>query len=162
MSDKSDTPRTVGERITDYLSSGGLFNPELANHDAVRDLLIDCRDKLAEKEREVKDARQGARAVIAAMRRRWAALHDLPQVVDDEMRAAEAFVLAWRDRAKKAEADAAALRVDLAERQAKIDRIMLEYCPDEMTQEQIAEWERHQRAAPEPEDCIVTDSARQA
>jgi len=34
-------------RITSYLSLGGLFNPEMANHDAVRDLLIDCRAELA-------------------------------------------------------------------------------------------------------------------
>jgi len=34
-------------RITSYLSLGGLFNPEMANHDAVRDLLIDCRGELA-------------------------------------------------------------------------------------------------------------------
>lgn len=34
-------------RITSYLSGGGLFNPELASHKAVRDLLIDCRDALA-------------------------------------------------------------------------------------------------------------------
>ncbi len=32
--------------------------------------------------------------------------------------------------------------------QARIDALMLEYCPDEMTPEQIAEWERHQRAVP--------------
>lgn len=30
-------------RITAYLCSGGLFNPELANHEAVRELLRDCR-----------------------------------------------------------------------------------------------------------------------
>ena len=34
------------QRITDYLAGGGLFNPELANHEAVRDLLIECRDAL--------------------------------------------------------------------------------------------------------------------
>lgn len=33
----------IVERITAYLIGGGLFNPELANHDAVRDLLIDAR-----------------------------------------------------------------------------------------------------------------------
>lgn len=33
-------------RITDYLAMGGLFNPELANHIAVRDLLIECRKAL--------------------------------------------------------------------------------------------------------------------
>lgn len=36
------------QRITDYLSAGGLFNPELADHVAVRDLLMDCREALAE------------------------------------------------------------------------------------------------------------------
>lgn len=30
--------------------------------------------------------------------------------------------------------------------QAKIDSLMLEYCPDEMTPEQIAEWGRYQQA----------------
>lgn len=34
------------EKINQYLWSGGLFNPELANHEAVRDLLIDCRETL--------------------------------------------------------------------------------------------------------------------
>jgi len=33
-------------RITQYLTTGGAFNPELADHVAVRDLLIDCRDVL--------------------------------------------------------------------------------------------------------------------
>jgi hypothetical protein len=37
----------VAARITDYLTGGGLFNPEMANHDAVRDLLIDARAELA-------------------------------------------------------------------------------------------------------------------
>ena len=34
------------ERINEYLSNGGLFNPEYTNHDKVRDLLIDCREEL--------------------------------------------------------------------------------------------------------------------
>lgn len=33
-------------RITDYLTGGGLFNPEMAMHERVRDLLIDCREAL--------------------------------------------------------------------------------------------------------------------
>jgi hypothetical protein len=33
-------------RIQDYLSSGGLVNPELMDHDKVRDLLVDCRNNL--------------------------------------------------------------------------------------------------------------------
>jgi hypothetical protein len=42
--------KEIVQRITDYLSGGGLFNPEMANHDAVRDLLIDCRDELTKSE----------------------------------------------------------------------------------------------------------------
>ena len=37
----------IESRITAYLSGGGLFNPELANHEAVRDLIIDCRSELS-------------------------------------------------------------------------------------------------------------------
>ncbi len=37
----------VVDRITSYLASGGLFNPELMDHEAVRDLLIDARAQLA-------------------------------------------------------------------------------------------------------------------
>ena len=44
--------RELTQRITDYLTGGGLFNPEMANHEAVRDLLIDCRDALAQPEQK--------------------------------------------------------------------------------------------------------------
>ena len=46
------TDRELTQRITDYLTGGGLFNPEMANHEAVRDLLIDCREALAQPEQE--------------------------------------------------------------------------------------------------------------
>ena len=39
-------------RISFYLASGGLFNPELADHLAVRSLLMECRDALAQPEQE--------------------------------------------------------------------------------------------------------------
>ena len=41
-------------RITEYLSLGGLHNPELANHDKVRDLLIDCRAALTNEPAKLK------------------------------------------------------------------------------------------------------------
>ena len=37
----------------------------------------------------------------------------------------------WRTRANSA--------------QAKVDALMLEYCPNEMTKEQLDEWAKHQR-----------------
>lgn len=37
---------TFSNRITQYLSAGGLFNPEMMEHDKVRDLLMEIRDHL--------------------------------------------------------------------------------------------------------------------
>lgn len=37
------------------------------------------------------------------------------------------------------------------EKQAQIDRLMLEYCPDEMTLAQIDNWQQHQRPATDEE-----------
>jgi hypothetical protein len=44
--------RELIQRITNYLAAGGLVNPELMEHEKVRDLLIDCRDELAKPEQE--------------------------------------------------------------------------------------------------------------
>ena len=44
-----------------------------------------------------------------------------------------------RDQNKIAE-----LQAQLDDKQFRIDNLMLEYCPDEMTDEQIKEWEKHQ------------------
>jgi hypothetical protein len=38
-----------------------------------------------------------------------------------------------------------ALMSELDARQAKIDALMLEFCPDEMTADQLENWKRHQR-----------------
>jgi hypothetical protein len=45
----------LATRIAAYLSGGGLFNPELANHDAVRDLIIDCRARIEELQAKAAD-----------------------------------------------------------------------------------------------------------
>lgn len=34
------------DKITEYLVAGGLFNPELMEHDKVRDLLMECRSEI--------------------------------------------------------------------------------------------------------------------
>jgi len=41
-------------RIQDYLGSGGLFNPEMMEHDKVRDLIMDCRKAIQPIEKEDK------------------------------------------------------------------------------------------------------------
>jgi hypothetical protein len=57
---------TLVERITQYLGAGGLFNPEAMEHDKVRDLLLDCRDRITalEREREATLAYDAARAKV--------------------------------------------------------------------------------------------------
>ena len=58
-------------RITYHLSSGGLFNPELADHLTVRNLLMECREALAQPEQgwiereRVVGYREGHRAALA-------------------------------------------------------------------------------------------------
>jgi len=42
--------KQLSTKITEYLKTGGLFNPELANHLDVRDLLMECREVLNERE----------------------------------------------------------------------------------------------------------------
>ena len=44
------------ERLTEYCLHGGLYNPELMQHDKVRDLLIDCRDEIAAEIEELREA----------------------------------------------------------------------------------------------------------
>ena len=39
--------------------------------------------------------------------------------------------------------------------QAKLDEVMLEYCPDEMTDDQKAEWARHQQPVSEQEQQAI-------
>ncbi len=46
----------------------------------------------------------------------------------------------------------AELEREIAAKQAHIDALMIEYCPDEMTPEQVAEWARHQQPVSEQED----------
>jgi hypothetical protein len=53
----------IVKRITDYLMTGGLHNPELANHDAVRDLLIDARAEV--------DGLRALKAENAELRKDW-------------------------------------------------------------------------------------------
>ena len=58
-----------------------------------------------------------------------------------------AMELAWRDKQiDKLNKSIDGLLVSLDVQQAEIDRLMLEYCPEEMTEEQKKNYERNQRA----------------
>lgn len=48
-----------------------------------------------------------------------------------------------------------ALERHIAAQQAKIDALMLEHCPDEMSAEQVAEWGRHQRPASDETQAAI-------
>ena len=64
------------DKITEYLSSGGYFNPELMEHDKVRDLLMDIREQLAvyakaimDKDREIERLRQALKLIETGAKR---------------------------------------------------------------------------------------------
>lgn len=46
-----ESNQDIVQKINDYLFMGGLFNPELANHEEVRDLLISIRDYMDKEEK---------------------------------------------------------------------------------------------------------------
>ena len=46
MERREEVTNPVNERITEYLTNGGLFNPELMNPTAVRDLLIEAATEI--------------------------------------------------------------------------------------------------------------------
>ena len=46
--------------------------------------------------------------------------------------------------------------------QVKIDELMLEFCPEEMTAEQFAEWGRHQVPVSEHDRYTITEAGRKA
>jgi hypothetical protein len=44
----------INDKIQEYLSKGGLFNPELMQHDKVRDLIMECDSTIKQLESLVK------------------------------------------------------------------------------------------------------------
>lgn len=47
---KIPNPKELQQRLESYFGNGGLFNPEMMEHDKVRDLLSDLQDYLRHKE----------------------------------------------------------------------------------------------------------------
>ena len=64
--------------------------------------------------------------------------------VADEAAEASAERDVWKRRAIEAKARVAELEARAAALEAKIDSLMWEYCPDEMTDEQKDNWAKHQ------------------
>jgi hypothetical protein len=50
---KTDKITEAKQDIQEYLSGGGLFNPEMANHNEVRDLIIRLRTLIEDIERRL-------------------------------------------------------------------------------------------------------------
>ncbi len=70
-----------------------------------------------------------------------------------------AFRLLWKPTAAEtSDARVANLLRALDAKQAKIDALMLEFCPGEMSAEQRAEWEKHQRPLSADEERSITDA----
>lgn len=61
----------------------------------------------------------------------------------------------YPERALALEARVERLQRECAAKQARIDELMLEWCPGEMTPEQLADWEAHQKVH-EPPNAALT------
>lgn len=109
--------------------------------------------RVAELEAENARLRDEAASALALLARMRAACGDDGRRMQGEL---EAYLRELRADAERV----AALERDVARAQARIDALMLEYCPDEMTPEQVAEWSRHQRPVSEQEADAI-DAARQ-
>jgi hypothetical protein len=69
----------VLQRLTEFLSAGGLFNPgetAMANPDTTRQLILDCRDELKERHAELLRERDEAHRAIAKAWIEWDAQRD--------------------------------------------------------------------------------------
>ena len=58
------------------------------------------------------------------------------------------------------EAQIKELEAKIQSQQAKIDELMLEYCPEDMTQQQMDEWARHQRPVTKEEERRIDDALK--
>lgn len=76
-------------RVGAYLSNGGLFNPELADHDAVRGLVVECRDALLAQAAELAEA-QGEVERLADKLTRKTAECDVWRVEAEDLKALDA------------------------------------------------------------------------
>jgi len=74
----NNTPKTdVIERIKYYLLSGGIWNPELAIHDNVRDLIIDCQTEIERLQSERDNAIEFANSRIQLTNNLYLQITDL-------------------------------------------------------------------------------------
>jgi hypothetical protein len=53
----------IKDRISNYLLSGGLFNPELMEHAKVSELIVDCREYIKELEEKLAEAQVALKAL---------------------------------------------------------------------------------------------------
>lgn len=83
----------IVSRITDYLTNGGVFNPEMMPRGAARDLFFDCRDEIEQLRKD-----------NAHLDRMWLAAIDSIGVVRAETKKAAS------DEIERLRAQAAALR----------------------------------------------------
>ena len=78
------------DQCNNYLISGGLFNPEFAIHDNVRDMIIDCRDQMVAQKAEVEQLQK-----IESRYWKFAPKYDNLLVEVEQLREALRFYAEW-------------------------------------------------------------------
>ena len=70
------------------------------------------------------------------------------------------WLKSYQSKVTTLQAEVARLKGLVAARDARIDALMLEFCPSEMSKEQVANWMKHQRVVPESEGPIEIDKEK--
>ena len=114
----SEEIKPCADRITEYLSSGGLFNPEHMDHEKVRDLLIACREELNRRSDSALAAEKSAREKAEA------ALAEAERERDDAKSQLDGFVTGniWRS-AESCDAMLAAKDARIADLSARLEEV---------------------------------------
>lgn len=119
----------------------------------------------------VKNAEDGRRPRVVLLSRECAGGRRIGLILDADhervvaelryrLETANAYGQQCDEGIRRLQARVAELEREVAAKQARIDALMIEYCPDEMTPEQVAEWARHQRPISEQAAAAI-DAARQ-
>lgn len=82
---------------------------------------------------------------IASLRKQLITAHVENEELSGQLADLKAYAATRADEMLAATLQLAAALKDADAKQAKIDELMLEFCPDYMTLDQIAEWAKHQK-----------------
>ncbi|MGE5523424.1 MAG: hypothetical protein ACM3SS_06905 [Rhodospirillaceae bacterium] len=158
---QSETPIIDKKKVTPAIIRGIAQNPSTysVHSNASYKWLLRCATRIEQLETALAAAQEAGKFLASERERLIGEARDAQERIAQVEREWQFDNEAWaRDSARLRAAESRC-----AELQAKIDALMLEYCPQEMTQEQVDNWMAAQaRVSPEDEARINAALAKEA